>query len=119
MINVNLNRTIVFSLFVVPLFTACQGPPGPQGPQGSVGISGYEIVEVSDIYTIQPGHKLVITATCPNGKKVLGGGHEVSRVYVRRSIPVDGQEWQLRVENKSDNILGVPLKVRAICAFVE
>lgn len=132
--NRKLRYAVVLGLFLVTFVTACQGPPGPagpQGPQGSqgpqgpqgqqgpAGISGYEVVEVNDIYTIHPGHKLVITATCPGGKKVLGGGHETSKVYVRRSAPVDNNKWQLSVENTGNDILGVPIKVRAICAVID
>jgi hypothetical protein len=48
------------------------GPPGPTGPSGPAGISGYEIVTTSQ----QTTDRLLVVqdASCPSGKKVLGGG---------------------------------------------
>jgi len=49
-----------------------QGPAGPAGPQGAPGVSGFEIVNVAS--ALSSDDEKAITATCPAGKKVLGGG---------------------------------------------
>jgi len=49
-----------------------KGDKGDRGPTGPVGISGYEIVQASA--TVNANSVLVsLQATCPAGKKVLGG----------------------------------------------
>src|SRR4051794_34039839 len=48
------------------------GAAGPQGPAGSAGISGYQIVRVAGPVSIAD-HKAEV-ATCPAGKKAIGGG---------------------------------------------
>jgi Collagen triple helix repeat (20 copies) len=49
------------------------GPPGPQGPQGPPGSPGY--VKVStDSYDVAWGEHLPLVASCPPGKKAVGGG---------------------------------------------
>jgi hypothetical protein len=61
------------------------GPPGPTGPQGQVGpqgpagpagagaISGWERVELTRF--VHAGQLVSTDATCPTGKKVVGGGY--------------------------------------------
>lgn len=49
-----------------------QGQPGEQGPSGSPGVSGYETVTTRvDVHSSQPATG---EATCPAGKKPVGGG---------------------------------------------
>jgi hypothetical protein len=54
------------------------GPQGPQGPAGAPGASGYQIVTA----TSPPAPAAVVTqnviASCPSGKKAVGGGAEVT-----------------------------------------
>ena len=45
---------------------------GPAGADGKPGISGYEVVKAGSLFT--PGS--IAAATCPAGKKVLGGGYD-------------------------------------------
>src|SRR5512143_2409997 len=55
-----------------------QGPKGDKGDKGDtgpVGISGYEIVRKS--VTVPPNTQTSAQATCPSGKKVLGGAASV------------------------------------------
>lgn len=62
------------------------GPKGDQGPQGStgrVGISDYEYLE--KIHNVQPGDTFIqLSASCPGGKKLLGGGYAIqdAKFYV-------------------------------------
>lgn len=49
------------------------GQQGPKGAAGAPGISGYQIV-VGPPTTVAPGASGVALATCPAGKKALGGG---------------------------------------------
>jgi hypothetical protein len=48
-----------------------QGPPGQQGPQGLPGLSGVEIV--TNVSAANSNDK-TLTASCPAGKKLIGGG---------------------------------------------
>jgi hypothetical protein len=97
------------------------GPTGPQGPIGPPGVSGREHVSVETPLT-NTGPKN-ITATCPAGKRVLGGGVEVSgvgrnRVSVVENKPSGDNAW----EGEAFEVVGTnatwKLVVHAICAGV-
>jgi hypothetical protein len=49
-----------------------QGTQGPQGPAGPSGLDGYEVVTASA--SSGSSNLAIADATCPNGKKGLGGG---------------------------------------------
>lgn len=97
--------------------------PGPQGPPGDPGISGYEIVlEESD-----PSSDSLqsVTADCPVGKSILGGGARVvapggslQYLNIYESRPV-GATWRATAMEIG---AGTPedwyVEVRAICATV-
>jgi hypothetical protein len=92
------------------------GPAGPAGPAGPSGTSGYEIVRaVANVGSNQP-----ITATCPTGKKVLGGGVEIpggapGTIYA--SIPTStGDGW---IGGFHQTNITMQLTVHAICASVQ
>ncbi len=51
------------------------GANGTNGTNGTNGVSGYEVVSNTGDITDDPGS---LTATCPSGKHVLGGGAELS-----------------------------------------
>ncbi len=94
-----------------------KGDPGPQGPKGDpAGVSGYEIV--TNVDTLPPGSGLHVVATCPAGKKVLGGGYSSGEnLATERSIPTNnGTAWDIFV-NDTDNV-GQGVAVIAICANV-
>ena len=79
--------------------TGPQGPQGSQGPQGPKGdkgdkgdqglpgLSGYEQVEKIQSFNLNNGQGDHLTASCPNGKKVIGGGGAVSDFTYRGSEP--------------------------------
>ena len=53
-----------------------QGDPGaggPQGPSGQAGVGGYQRVDAPPV-SLAPGEQKVQYATCPQGKKPIGGG---------------------------------------------
>lgn len=49
------------------------GPTGPAGPKGAPGIVDFKVVTTNTV-TVQPGTYGVVTAFCPFGYEVLGGG---------------------------------------------
>ena len=97
-----------------------QGPKGDKGDTGPVGISGYEIVRKSVI--VPPNTQTSAQATCPSGKKVLGGAASVQEVPTGVSIPT--QLTEVGASSSYDaiftNTSAVPrqLNATAICAKV-
>jgi hypothetical protein len=65
------------------------GPAGPQGPQGPSGVSGYTVMTSAS--PTDSAESRIVTATCPAGKTVVGGGHLVlpvsAAVYRAISVP--------------------------------
>ena len=99
-----------------------KGEPGPQGPRGdsgAPGLSGYQIV-VGPPTTVAPGASGVALATCPAGKKALGGGGGRGsgwKFSVSDSEPSNyPQGWMVTAWN-DDNSSG-DLYAFAICANV-
>ncbi len=107
-----------------------EGPAGPAGPPGPPGISGYEIVqtECSAGALCSPG----VAATCPAGKRVLGGGYDQSGVTPSSDSGTvnpsyagpsqDGTQW--KVEGPPSFFAthfpnSASIVVYAICAAVE
>lgn len=92
------------------------GPPG--GPPGLPGIQGYEIVEVSQTVTLAPGDEgQFLTAFCPEGKKVLGGGRTFGGFFsIMNDAPLGDSAWQVLVVNRSDITTTASVGVFAICA---
>jgi hypothetical protein len=100
-----------------------QGPAGPQGPIGPAGttVSGWERV-ASDQITIEPFGVGGVTAMCPTGKKVLGGGYflitqrETDIVFI--NVPsADERGWQVAARNQSD-VFETTIQAYGICAYV-
>lgn len=109
--------TTVLAGAAVLALTACPGPAGPPGPPG---ISGYEIVEVERTITAAPGDEgTFVTATCPDGKKILGGGYSSGGFFTfLNSSPVGDNAWQVLAVNRHTTTFTAPVFVRAICAVV-
>ena len=91
-----------------------RGPQGPKGDTGAPGVSGYEIV-YENMYLLV-GQTGTVTATCPVGKKAMGGGvGSDARLAIVESIPIDGgQAWKVRVANLNGDS-GV--SAYAVCAI--
>lgn len=112
------------------------GPQGPQGPQGEVGpqgpaggISGYEIVYAPGSFDSSVEH--VTIATCPDGKRLLGGGasifpslldsnRDAAPLSLKDSTPRDelGQAWFARAAEITPYSFAWTLDAYAICANV-
>jgi len=104
-----------------------EGPPGPQGPEGPQGAAGppgpgvsqYEVA--TGIAFLQPGTGDTATASCPTGKKVLGGGFTffgfLGELDLAKSSPaLDGTSWS--VVGKNTGTQEADLVAFAICAVV-
>ena len=98
------------------------GPPGLRGPQGEVGISGYEVVLLGGILEIGVRDGF-FEASCPLGKKVLGGGEATFNrdIKILSSSPSDdGSRWFVSTTTSSGNNIATrsAANVRIVCANV-
>ena len=57
-----------------------EGPQGQQGPPGPSGVTGYQQVDVA--VDIPGGQGRSITAECPAGKRVFGGGAVLNNSFL-------------------------------------
>jgi hypothetical protein len=97
------------------------GPTGPQGPPGTPGVSGREQL-ASETPLTNSGPKN-LTVTCPAGKKILGGGVEISgagrnRVTVVENKPSGDNAWEGEAFEAVATASTWKLVVHAICANV-
>ncbi len=92
------------------------GPAGPVGPAGQPGVSGYEIVQAA--VNLNPGTVTQWDATCPSGKRVLGGGvsASISSAVVFGNKPQGDTAWRGEVYNPTDP---GTMTVFAICGVVQ
>ena len=102
-------------------FRPGQIPPGPTGPQGPPGLSAREQVSAETPLASTPTRN--ITATCPAGKKVIGGGVELSgpgrnRVTPTENKPVGDNAWEGEAFEAVSTPANWKLVVHAICANV-
>jgi hypothetical protein len=96
-----------------------QGDPGPQGPAG---LSGVEVVTADgNVIIISPGISSA-TASCPEGKVVLGGGVAMGNLFgsvnsqsVRTSAPVTTSPQGWHGELEADVTDDWQARVFAIC----
>ena len=93
-------------------FTGATGPEGPQGPQGPAGVSGYEIVQASEeVGVLQWG---MLSAVCPEGKKVFGGSATFNGSAEVNEHP-NTDRWSVITEGQT--VVGGTLRVWAICGY--
>jgi hypothetical protein len=100
------------------------GPPGAQGNPGLNGVSGLEIVTLPSGAMDSDTEKSV-TATCPAGKKIVGGGGYAIGVFgfpddvgLVASYPVSGTGWRV-VAREINAFAGAWLaRAYAVCANV-
>jgi len=93
------------------------GAPGGTGGQGAPGVSGYQRVPSAPIANPQNTQKSG-TATCPAGKKVLGGGAEAGGLIgqvVYDSYPPTDSSWRVHITNTG---FDTTFTVYAICGIV-
>ena len=98
-----------------------QGPQGTQGPQGAAGLSNVEIV--TKVSSVDSSDKNV-TAQCPAGKKLIGGGAVAHAVFgnpkeltVLGSYP-SGNTWKAVAREAVAYAGNWILNAYAICANV-
>ena len=102
-------------------FRPGQIPHGPTGPQGPPGVSGREqVASETPLTSASPKN---LTATCPAGKKVLGGGVEISgagraRVTAVENHPAGDNAWEAEAWEAVATGATWKVVVHAICATV-
>ena len=97
------------------------GPVGAQGPQGPPGLTAREQVSAETPQNSTASR--TITATCPVGKKVIGGGVELSgpgraRVTATENKPSGDNAWEGEAFEAVATNAAWKLVVHAICATV-
>ena len=97
------------------------GPVGPQGPAGLPGVAAREQVSIeTPLSSTSPKN---ITATCPAGKKALGGGIELggagrNRVTPTENKPAGDSAWEGEAFEAVATNATWKLVVHVICATV-
>jgi hypothetical protein len=102
-------------------FRRGQIPTGPAGPQGPPGVSAREQVNAESPLNSLPSKNL--TATCPAGKKALGGGVELSgpgrnRVSTTEDQPFGDNGWEAEAFEVVATPANWKVVVHVICATV-
>jgi hypothetical protein len=103
-------------------FKPNQLPTGAPGPQGPPGVSGLQRADVST--STDSGSPKSVAATCPAGKRTIGGGARVtgpgsSEVSITDSFPeADGSKWNTRAIEVNPTNQTWALTAFAICATV-
>ena len=98
------------------------GPVGPAGAPGAAGVSGYErVVITTQAEQLGAFGETVRFASCPTGKKVVGGGGIIfnatgGRWFIDSSGPLTDTQWAIAFAN----ITGIPIaagqmSIYAIC----
>jgi hypothetical protein len=78
-----------------------RGPVGPKGDTGAAGATGFEVVTAT--VSVGPGDSdyydgTLATATCPVGKRAVGGGFDENTVSANMRVSyskpsADGRSW--------------------------
>jgi hypothetical protein len=96
-----------------------QGPKGDKGDTGAAGapgISGLQTILGAGV-SVDPGQHGSASATCPAGKKVLGGGGgSEGTIPITDLGPINDGTWIVTARN--DTASPVSIKAIAICANV-
>lgn len=95
--------------------TGSAGAAGAVGAIGPPGISGYVVVSV--VQLVANGAFVSLSAPCPAGKTVLGGGFTMRDLQIFVSKP-DGTGTAWRVDAQNSSGFNVNLTTYAVCAFV-
>jgi hypothetical protein len=99
------------------------GQDGADGQDGVAGISGYEQVARAQTYTdVSEGLFMTVGVTCPDGKKVLGGGASgfiTAGTHLVASNPslADESGWDV-IFQATRAASTISLSAYAICGFV-
>lgn len=102
-----------------------QGPPGPKGDPGAPGVSGLQRVEA--VTTVNSDAYKSVSAVCPDGKKVLGGGATLHLANPSQPVALEGSQpsivgsddaWLAWAREKETTTGNWWLRSYAICANV-
>jgi hypothetical protein len=102
--------------------TGARGPQGPPGPAGPAGIAALQRVDVSTPSSSVSSK--TISAVCPTGKRVIGGGARVTgsgafKVGIDEAYPdSDGTKFNGVAREVDATSLTWVLQVYAMCATV-
>jgi len=102
--------------------TGARGPQGPAGPPGPAGIAALERVDITT--PTSSASPKTISAVCPSGKRVIGGGARVTgsgapRVSIDEAFPdSDGTKFNGVAREVVATSLTWTLQVYAMCATV-
>lgn len=127
------NHVLDGSLLAVD-FKAGQLPQGPKGDKGEkgdrgapgpAGLSGREVVVAMSAISSDASRQ--VTATCPAGKKAIGGGATVQEVFagtpgaiaIRTSIPYFDQGWVASAQEMVPYGSNWWMQAYAVCARVD
>jgi hypothetical protein len=98
-----------------------KGPTGPSGATGAAGFAQYQRVEGS---LVNNDVGKTVTADCPVGKVVVGGGYNVSgneaaqrEIEIVQSRATDADTWTVTAEEDT-NVTKWGLQAFAVCAVV-
>ena len=98
-----------------------QGPAGPAGAAGAAGVSGYQqVVENNPNFSLAPSTESVHIVSCPDGKKVVGGGFVLFNadgfLSNNTSGPVNDTQWAVSVYNPGGSQVTIgSFNVYAVC----
>ena len=104
------------------------GPPGPAGPRGvpgpkgAPGVSGLERVDSST--SSSSANSKSVVATCPSGKRVIGGGAQATgsganKVSINQNFPdSSGNKWNAQAVEVVSTGQPWQLQSYALCANV-
>jgi hypothetical protein len=97
------------------------GPAGPPGSAGGDGVGGVEEVYVFETVLLDPSTASFVTAYCPAGKVVTGGGYRNAIGGVISSSPLNTEGWMVQFDTRgftcgAPGCRAVPVTVIAICA---
>jgi hypothetical protein len=89
------------------------GPAGPRGTQGPAGDPGYVIAGPGAWTDLPPLGAVVVTASCPPGKRVISGGYYLQNAKVETARPTaDLTGWELTARG---DLLGGAVDPVAVC----
>jgi hypothetical protein len=97
-----------------------KGEKGDKGDKGDVGLAGHQFLQ-SALVSVAAGQVGFATVTCPQGKRVLGGGGHIAGAasgagFLWQSIPVSNTAWRVAYKNTTNS--NASIWAYAVCAAV-
>jgi hypothetical protein len=97
-----------------------KGDKGDKGEKGEVGLAGHQFLQ-GTLVSVAANQVGFATVTCPQGKRVLGGGGHIAGAVAGagvlwQSIPTSNTAWRVAYKNTSGS--GASIWAYAVCATV-